>query len=274
MTIPKASIPGGDSALDPTTPEGSATPSYSINLPSDATGNLTVTVDGKDTYTQALVNGSATVTVPKLASGKHDITVTYTGDEKYSGISKNSTVNVPAPVVKLSKNKNINMLYSAGTKYKVLVTVDGKAASGVKVTFKFNGKTKVVTTDKKGYATYKIPAVKHKSYKITAAYSGKSVKNTVKVKTVIKAKNLKVKKSKKVTKVKVSLKKVNKKYLKGKTLKLKIKGKTIKAKTNKKGVATFKVKKNVVKKLKVGKKYKYKVTYGKDTVTKKLTIKK
>ena len=98
MTIPKASIPGGDSALDPTTPEGSATPSYSINLPSDATGNLTVTVDGKDTYTQALVNGSATVTVPKLASGKHDITVTYTGDDKYSGISKNSTVNVPAPV--------------------------------------------------------------------------------------------------------------------------------------------------------------------------------
>jgi hypothetical protein len=34
------------------------------------------------------------------------------------------------------------------------------------------------------------------------------------------------------------------------------------------------VKKSMVKKLKVGKKYKYKVTYGKDVVTKKLTIKK
>ena len=70
------------------------------------------------------------------------------------------------------------------------------------------------------------------------------------------------------------MKKVNGKYIKGKTLKLKIKGKTLKAKTNKKGVATFKVKKNVLKKLKVGKKYKYTVIYGKDTVTKKLTIKR
>ena len=70
------------------------------------------------------------------------------------------------------------------------------------------------------------------------------------------------------------MKKVNGKYLKGKKLKLKIKGKTLKAKTNKKGKATFKVKKNVLKKLKVGKKYKYKVTYLKDTVTKKLTVKK
>ena len=70
------------------------------------------------------------------------------------------------------------------------------------------------------------------------------------------------------------MKKVNKKYLKGKKLKLKVKGKTLKAKTNKKGVATFKVKKNILKKLKVGKKYKYKVTYGKDTVTKKIKVKK
>ena len=43
---------------------------------------------------------------------------------------------------------------------------------------------------------------------------------------------------------------------------------------SKKGVATWKVKKSMVKKLKKGKKYKYKVTYGKDTVSKKITIKK
>ena len=274
MNVPKASIPGGDSALNMTTPEGSATPSYSINLPSDATGNLTVTVDGKNTYTQTLVNGSATVTVPKLASGKHDITVTYTGDNKYSGISKNSTVTVPEPVIKLSKNKNIKMLYSAGTKYQVLVTVDGKATAGVKVTFKFNGKTKTVKTNSKGYAIYKIPTVKPKSYKITATYKGKTVKNTVKVQNIISTKNMKVKKSKKVTKVKVTLKKVNGKYLKSKTIKIKFKGKTYKVKTNKKGVAIWKVKKSMIKKLKVGKKYKYTVTYGKDVVNKKLTIKK
>ena len=68
------------------------------------------------------------------------------------------------------------------------------------------------------------------------------------------------------------MKKVNGKCLKGKTLKIKFNKKTYKVKTNKKGVATWKVKKSMLKKLKVGKKYKYTVTYGKDVVTKKLTI--
>ena len=275
--IPKASIPGGENALNMTTPEGSDSPSYSIKLPSDAKGNLTVTVDGKDTYTQALVNGSATVTVPKLAPGKHDITVTYTGDEKYSGISKNTTQTVAEPVIKITNNKDVTMLYTAKTPYTVLITVDGKAVgAGEKVTIKFNGKTYNVNTDRNGYATLKLPNVKPKKakYTITAEYKGVKVSNKVKVNSIIKAKNLKVKKSKKVNKIKVTLKKVNGKYLKGKTIKIKIKGKTIKAKTNKKGVATFKIKKNVLKKLKVGKKYKYRVTYGKDTVTKKLTVRR
>ena len=68
--------------------------------------------------------------------------------------------------------------------------------------------------------------------------------------------------------------KVDGKYLKGKVLKIKFKGKTYKVKTNKKGVATWKVKKSMLKKLKAGKKYKYTVTYGNDVVTKKLTVKK
>ena len=55
---------------------------------------------------------------------------------------------------------------------------------------------------------------------------------------------------------------------------LKIKGKKVKAKINKKGVATFKLKKSITKKLKAGKKYKYTVTYGKDKVTKKVKVKR
>ena len=91
---------------------------------------------------------------------------------------------------------------------------------------------------------------------------------------MIKASNKKVKKSAKVTKIKITLNKVNGKYLKSKTLKIKFNKKTYKVKTNKKGVATWKVKKSMLKKLKVGKKVKYTVTYGKATLTKKLTIKK
>ncbi|MBR4448363.1 Ig-like domain repeat protein [Methanobrevibacter sp.] len=278
IDIPKATIPGGDSVLDPTTPEGSDSPSYTISLPADATGNLTVTVDGVN-YTAPLVNGTATVTVPKLAPGDHNITVTYTGDGKYSSISKNTKYNVKekADDVKLVKPKDITMLYTAKTPYKVRVMVNGKAVgAGQVVTIKFNGQTYNVKTDKNGYATLKLPDVKPQKavYTITAEYKGVKVTNKVKVNSVIKAKKAKVKKSKKVNKIKVTLKKVNGKALKGKKLKLKINGKKVKAKTNKKGKAVFKLKKKVVKKLEVGKKYKYTVTFGKDTVTKKLKVKK
>ena len=42
----------------------------------------------------------------------------------------------------------------------------------------------------------------------------------------------------------------------------------------KKGVATFTIKNNVLKKLKAGKKYTYRVTYLKEGVSKKITVKK
>ena len=268
-----------DSAL--TIPEDSntTTPTYAVDLPADAGGYLEVDVDGTK-YVAPLVNGSASITVPELSEGKHNVTVTYTGDDKYTKVVKSNTLNVnssaSAPVFKITENKDVSAIYSATSSYKVLVTKDGKAVgAGESVTFTFNGKTSTVKTDSKGYATLKLNTnVKVKSYTVTAEYNGVKVTNKVTIKHVIKAKNKNVKKSKKVTKVKITLNKVNGKALAKKTLKVKFKGKTYKVKTNKKGVATWKVKKSMVSKLKVGKKYKYKVTYGKDVVTKKLTIKK
>ena len=251
-------------------PAGSTSPTIKVTLPSDATGNLTVTVDGKN-YTATLNNGSASITVPSLSYGNHDISVAYSGDENYPAISKKASLNIPKPVIAAN---NIKISYSSKTPYKVRVTADGKAVVGQYVTFKFNGKTKKVLTDKNGYASFKIPTVKPKTYKITATFNGFTKTNKVTVKNIIKAKNKKVKKSAKKLIIKVTLKKVDSKYLKGKKLKLKIKGKTVRAKTNKKGVAKFKIKKKILKKLKAGKKYKYTVTYGKDRVTKKLTVKR
>ncbi len=250
-------------------------PTFSVNLPSDATGYLLVDVDGKK-YAAVVENGTASVTVPGLSEGNHNVTVTYSGDSKYPALSKDATVNVHIPVYKITENKNINVIYSATASFKVLVTKDGKAVgAGESVTVKFNGKTYTAKTDANGYATVKLSAkLKVKSYTVTATYKGVTVKNTVKVKHLIKAKNIKIKKSKKVNKIKVKTNKVNGKFLKGKKLTLKIKGKKVKAKINKKGVATFKLKKKVTKKLKAGKKYKYSVSYGKDKVTKKAKIKK
>ena len=272
FTVP-SNVP--DNAL--TIPETSETtsPTYSISLPSDATGYLEVDVDGTK-YVAPLVNGSASITVPGLSEGNHNVTVSYTGDGKYSSVSKDTTLNVHVPVYAITQNKNINVRYSATANYRVLITKDGKAVgAGETVSIRYNGKTYTVRTDSNGYATLKLNTkVKVKKYTITATYKGITVKNTVKVKNIIKAKNKKVKKSRKVTKVRISLLKVNGKVLKNKKIKVKFRYKWYKVKTNKKGVGYFKVKKSMLKKLKVGKKYKYRVTYGKDVVTKKLTIKR
>jgi predicted outer membrane repeat protein len=269
---------------------------YSINI-TNGTGYLEVDVDGTK-YVEALVNGTASVAVPPLSEGNHNITVTYTGDDRYTPATVNTTLNVTAPVFKLTNNKDVSAIYSAKANYKVLVLREGKAVgAGESVTFNFNGKKYTVKTDAKGYATLKLDTkVKVGKYTVTAEYKGVKVTNKVKIKHLIKAKKAKVKKSKKVNKIKVKTKKVNGKYLKGKKLKLTIKKasksksgkkakstskkagkskkKVIKAKINKKGKATFKLTKKFMKKLKPGKKYTYTVSYGKDQVTKKLKVKK
>ena len=255
---------------------GSANPTYSINL-ENATGNFTVYVDGKEYQTVALVDGKATINVTDLPSGSHNITVAYSGDGRFAPISKNVTVNVPEPHVPVVKlvGSDVTMLYTSGSVYKIRLTSDDIALSGKTVVFTVNGKKISAVTDKNGYASVKIDLPpKSAKYALTATYNGVKTSNTVKVNGIVTAKNVKVKKSKKVNKIKVTLKKVNGKYLKSKKLTLKINGKKVTAKTNKKGVATFKVKKNVLKKLKAGKKYKYTVTYLKEKVTKKITVKK
>ena len=224
-----------------------------------------------------VVNGAGSYSINDLSEGSYNVYVGYNGDYTFKADANVFRFDVKPAVYKIINNKDVTMLYTAKSPYKVLITKNGKAVgAGEVVTIKFNGKTYNVKTDKNGYATFKIPNVKPKKakYAITATYKGKTVKNTVKVKSIIKAKNKKVKKSKKVTKVKISLKKVNNKYLKNKKIKIKFNGKKYKVKTNKKGKAKWKVKKSMLKKLKVGKKYKYKVAYGKDKVTKKLTIKR
>lgn len=175
---------------------------------------------------------------------------------------------------RLMENTDLTQSYTQNKIFKVRAyTADGNiTGAGVKVTFKINGKIYTSLTDSKGYASLKIN-LKPGTYTITSSYAGVSKSNKITVKSILSAKNLKVKKTAKKLKIKITLKKVNGKYLKGKKITLKFNGKTYKAKTNKKGVAKFTIKKKVLKKLKKGKKYTYKVTYLKDTVKKKIMVK-
>ena len=258
-----------------TVPDSADTTTYSINLPEDAAGTLTVSVDGVP-YTATLINGKATVNIPELTVGSHNITVSYSGDAKYSPIVRSVVVNKTAPehvpVIKLT-GSNLNMLYTSGKYFKVRLTSDGNALAGKTVKITINGKSYSRNTDKNGYASLKI-SLPPKTYKVKATYGSLTVNRKVVVKSIVQAKNVNAKKSAKTVKIKVTLKKVNGKYLKNKKVTLKFNKKTFKAKTNKKGVATFTIKNSVYKKLKVNKKYTYQVIYAKNKVKKTIKFKK
>ena len=254
-----------------TPPLGNNVGYFTVNLPIDSEGNLTLNVNRKN-YTQTIVNGKVSINIEDLLPGNYEAIIYYSGDNKfYSSMIKESFI-IPKPIL---TSQDVSMVYTSNKMYVVKVTHGGKAITDITVTFNINGKIKNLKTDNKGYATINIDLPpKSGAYTITASYMGVTVENKITVESIIVAKNLKVKKTAKKLKIKITLKKVDNKYLKGKQISVKFKGKTYKAKTNKKGIATFTIKKNVIKKLKVGKKYTYKVTYLKETSRKKITVKK
>ena len=105
---------------------------------------------------------------------------------------------------------------------------------------------------------------------MTTTFNGKSVKNTVIVKHVIKASKITVKKTAKKFTLKATLK-INGKLQKGKWMTFRFYGKNYKVKTNAKGIAQKTWNKNVINELKKGKTYAVGVTYAKDRI--KTTVK-
>jgi C1A family cysteine protease len=170
----------------------------------------------------------------------------------------------------ITGNENISVDYDGGKYFSVNVTTaDGHGVAGASVEFKINGQSTTVSTDNSGIAKIKITQLPG-SYFVTTTYNGKTYKNSVIVKQVLKTSKVTVKKTAKKFTLKATLK-INGKLVKGKLITFKFNGKTYKVKTNAKGIAQKTLNKNVIKKLKKGKTYTVKVTYLKDTI--KTTVK-
>ena len=167
--------------------------------------------------------------------------------------------------------ENIAVDYASGSHFTVkVVSSDGKVAvAGESVIFIFNGDAITAKTDNKGIAKIKITQTPG-TYTIKTVFNGKTYTNKVTVKQVLKTSKVTVKKTAKKFTLKAKLK-INGKLVKGKLITFKFNGKTYKVKTNSKGIAQKTLNKNVIKKLKKGKKYTVKVTYLKDTI--KTTVK-
>jgi hypothetical protein len=227
------------------------------------------TINGKTTTAITDAKGIAKVKITNVP-GTYEVKTAYNGQTYKNKV----TVKLNTKTCKITGNKNIKVDYDGGKYFSVkIVSKDGKvAASGVSVKFTINGKSKTVKTNKNGIAKIKITDIP-KKYTMTTTFNGKSVKNTVTVKQVLKTKKVTVKKTAKKFTLKATLK-INGKLQKGKLITFKFNGKTYKAKTNKKGVAQKTLKKSVIKKLKKGKKYTVKVTYKKDTIKTTVKVKK
>ncbi|WP_458405621.1 hypothetical protein [Methanobrevibacter sp.] len=214
-------------------------------------------VDGKNYTVKTDDNGLAQLTSSKLAIGEYVITLinNVTGENATAKLSI---------VKRLIENKDLTLYYRDGSKWDVRAIGDdgNPVGKGEIVVITTHGISYKCMTDKNGYARLRIELLP-KSYPITAEYKDYKVTNKLKVIQTLKPvkKTIKVKKSAKSFKIKASLKQ-GKKPVKGQKIVFKIKGKKYSAKTNKKGIATVKVKKNIIKKLKKGKKYKVTITYS------------
>ncbi|MBE6486966.1 MAG: Ig-like domain repeat protein [Methanosphaera stadtmanae] len=239
-----------DQAVDTTVPANSKSPTFSINLPEDATGNFTVSVDGKAVETKELVNGKASITVKDLSAGNHNISIAYTGDGKYAPITQNTTLTINMLSTSITASA-VSTVYGVSKKLTItLKDANNKLLVGKTVKVVLNGVTYTRTTDAKGQVSITVLnnlAVKTYTAKVTFAgdseylNSAKDVKVTVKKATAkLTAKKATFKAKKKTKKYTVTLK-ANNKAVKKVKVTLKVKGKTYKATTNAKGKATFKI---------------------------------
>ena len=137
-----------------------------VNVPFDATGDVTVSVDGKE-YNVAIENGKAVKTIADLKANDYTVTVKYSGDNNYNAnqntteftVSKISdyNMNITVPEFKEGVNSTINVVLP-------------KDATGT-VTVEIGGKNYTANvTD--GVANVIIPGLGVGDYNITTVYSG------------------------------------------------------------------------------------------------------
>ena len=137
-----------------------------VNVPSDATGDVTVSVDGKE-YNVAIENGKAVKTIAGLKADDYTVTVKYAGDNNYNeatgsaefSVSKISDYNMDISVPEIKEGVNST------------ISVDlPKDATGT-VTVEIGGKNYTANvTD--GVANVIIPGLGVGDYNITTTYSG------------------------------------------------------------------------------------------------------
>ena len=132
-----------------------------ITVPRDATGNVTVTVGGKD-YNVSVADGKGTLVVPGLKVGNYTVDVKYIGDRKY----EESTNSTKFTVNKHMTDEIIVIDQGNGT---VVVVVPGNATGNVTIEVEGKNFTGPVVN---GTAIINLTNVTPGEHNITVIYSG------------------------------------------------------------------------------------------------------
>ena len=120
-----------------------------VDVPQDADGNITVTVDNQ-TITQKVVPGENVITVPGLSEGAHDLNVTYSGDSKYDSKTVVQTIYVSSTINAHDKQtRGWDSPYDFTAEF---LDKDGHVLKDTDVQIQVNGKTYTVRTDNEGIA--------------------------------------------------------------------------------------------------------------------------
>ena len=236
-----------------------------------------------------VVGGYGSVAISALDVGKYIATAEFkpigvfigeTAFALFEVYPKNSAnlSNPSASSVRI--NPNLKIVVSS-------IRVGKKAIIKITSNKSFSGRVKVIIRSKtyivnvvKGKGTRAIKGLNVGTYKATAklaatkTFKASTKTTSFKVKShVIKLslKKVKIKRSSKKLKITAALR-IDGKLAKGKKLKFLFKGKRYFAKTNRKGIAIITIKKKVLKKLRVGKKIRYQVQYGKKRVRRTVKV--
>ena len=137
-----------------------------VVLPSDATGTVTITVDGVD-YTADVVDGTASVVLPIISEeGLQTFDVVYSGDGKYrtqttnvefNVLKYNANIKATARTVKLGNNVTVNVVLPSDATGEVSIDINGTVYTG---------------TVEDGAASIILPDLGVGQYALTVDYTG------------------------------------------------------------------------------------------------------
>ena len=263
FSVNKEAVP--EDAINITEPTIATGEVITVNLPEDATGNVSVIVNGQEIANVPVENGTATIPVGSLPIGSNVVEVKYSGDDKYDEISvtkviakeKIDTVITVARAITQPAND-----YHAGERgepiFILLQDTNGNPLANKTIQIAINGPIYNLTTDENGIVRAPIGLSDANVYTYAVSFKGDetynaaplaSCKLTLTFKTTSISASAKTFKAKAKTKTVTATLKVSKNKYDGKTylsagkkITLKIKGKTYTAKANAKGVVKFNIK--------------------------------